>query len=73
MSIVDLLISVLFAAVKVGVLVALAAILALSLRRAPAVARQPGRVGDVIRVQMIENHQSLQARVIDSHTAEVVR
>jgi len=39
---------------------------------APGVARQPGRVGDVIRVQNLQTRSGLRARVIDADTVEVV-
>jgi len=39
---------------------------------APGVARQPGRVGDVIRVRGGSGRASLRARVIDAQTVEVV-
>ncbi|MEC7522275.1 MAG: flagella basal body P-ring formation protein FlgA [Myxococcota bacterium] len=39
---------------------------------APGVARQPGRVGDVIRVQNLQTRGGLRARVIDADTVEVV-
>jgi hypothetical protein len=40
--------------------------------RAPGRARQPGRVGEVIRVRNTQSHQSLRARVVDADTVEVV-
>lgn len=40
---------------------------------APGVARQPGRTGDVIRVQSAHSRATLRARVIDAETVEVVR
>ncbi|HJL19619.1 MAG TPA: flagella basal body P-ring formation protein FlgA [Sandaracinaceae bacterium LLY-WYZ-13_1] len=40
---------------------------------APGVARQPGRVGEVIRVQNLQTRASLRARVIDAETVEVVQ
>ena len=39
---------------------------------APGVARQPGRVGDVIRIQNLQTRSGLRARVIDADTVEVV-
>jgi hypothetical protein len=39
---------------------------------APAEARQPGRVGDIIRITNRATGANLRGRVIDSHTVEVV-
>ncbi len=39
---------------------------------APGVARQPGRVGDVIRVTSLSSHAPLRARILDAERAEVL-
>lgn len=39
---------------------------------APGVARQPGRVGDVIRVQNLRSRATLSARVLDDRRVEVL-
>ena len=39
---------------------------------APGVARQPGRVGDVIRVQNVRSRATLSARVLDDRRVEVL-
>jgi flagella basal body P-ring formation protein FlgA len=39
---------------------------------APAEARQPGRVGEIIRVTNRATGASLRARILNSHMAEVV-
>jgi flagella basal body P-ring formation protein FlgA len=39
---------------------------------APAEARQPGRVGEIIRVTNRATGASLRARVLDARTVEVV-
>lgn len=41
--------------------------------RAEAEVRQPGRIGDVIRVRNVSTRAVLQARILDAETAEVVR
>ncbi|MGE0790440.1 MAG: flagella basal body P-ring formation protein FlgA [Sandaracinaceae bacterium] len=40
---------------------------------APAIARQPGRVGDVIRVSTVRTQAPLRARIMDASHAEVVQ
>ena len=39
---------------------------------APGVARQPGRVGDVIRVTSLQSHAPMRARVLSADRAEVL-
>jgi hypothetical protein len=58
--------------VKAGSQVTARAVVGQVTASAPAEARQPGRVGEVIRITSRATGASLRARVLDAHTVEVV-
>jgi hypothetical protein len=59
-------------AINAGTQVTARAVVGQVTASAPAEARQPGRVGEVIRITNRATGASLRARVVDAHTVEVV-
>jgi hypothetical protein len=59
-------------AISAGMQVTARAVVGQVTASAPAEARQPGRVGEVIRITNRATGASLRARVLDAHTVEIV-